>query len=157
MGSVAGHGALIAIEKDPTGAQGTFTTLGGLSSDIQEPGVTRPETEITPHNADIDYWLPGVRKREAVTFTVNFDYEDATHDHLTGLKAKANSGDTFGIRFRGPGWDTEGENDFIASGFITSMTITNPVMEGARTADVTMRLSGPMIDNGVTVGTLVSA
>lgn len=153
MPAEAGHGALLWIEKVGAGT-GVFSVIGGLIADIKEPGVTRPESDITPHNADIDVWLPGVRQRESVTFGVAYDYTDETHDEATGLKAYANSGATFGIRFTGPGWTSGSDNTFVASGFITAFSVNNPVKEGPRMADVTMRLSGPYIDNGVVVGTI---
>lgn len=149
--AIAGHGALIAIELDPTGSQGTFTTVAELNGDIQEPGYNRPETEVTPHQDTIDSWVTGRLGRDPVTFSVNFIHDNNTHDHLTGLENKIINNENFGIQFLGPG-GTAGTDEIIASGFVTNLTITNPVREGARTAEVTIRLSKQQITDTVSVG-----
>lgn len=152
--AVAGHGASIAIEKDPTGGPGVFTEVAELNGDIQEPGYNRPWTETTPHQDTIDSGVTGRLGRDAVTFSVNFVHDNDTHDHLTGLESKIINQERFGIRFRGPGGGAS-DDEIIASGEVISLSITNPVREGARTAEVTIRLSKEQLTDGVSVGTAV--
>lgn len=149
--AVAGHGAEIAIELDPAGSQGVFTVVAELSGDIQEPGYNRPETEVTTHGDTIDQWIVGRLGRDPVTFGVNFIHDDGSHDHLTGLEDKIITGELFGVRFRGPGGAVD-VDEIIASGFVQNLTITNPVREGARTAEVTIRLTKQQITDTVVVG-----
>lgn len=159
--AIAGHGALIAMELDPDGAPGVFTTIAELNGDITEPGYNRPETEVTPHQDDIDSWVTGRLGRDPVTFSVNYIFDDPTHSSLDtagvgGLQQKIISNKFFGIQFLGPSAGAgPGVDEIIASGFVTNFAATDPVREGARTAEVTMRLSKAQIQDGVQVGQAV--
>ena len=151
--AVAGHGALIAYEADPVVSPGVFTTIAELNGDITAPGLSRGETDVTPHQDNIDSYVLGILRREALTFSVNWIFDDPTHDHLTGITSFIRDNTTFGIRLRGPG-GTANTDEWIMSGQIQNVgPIVNPVREGARTADVTFRASGPMIIDGVAYGT----
>lgn len=150
--AVPGHGALVAIELSPSGSPGSFTTVSELNGDITWPGLTRPETEVTPHQDTIDSWVTGRLGREALTFGMNFIYGDGTHDALTGLQALMIANTRFGVRLRGPSGSSD-TDEIIASGQITSITHVDPVREGARTSQVTIRLSKQMKIDGVSVGT----
>lgn len=147
-----GHGATIAIELDPTGAQGTFTTVAELNGDINWPPLQRDWTETTPHQDDIDDGVTGVLTRGELSFSVNFIFDDETHDHLTGLQQKIVDDELFGVRMRGPGGSAN-TDEWIASGHVVGFTQTSPVRSGARTADVTIRLRKQMRIDGVAIGT----
>lgn len=149
--AIAGHGALIAMELDPAKAPGSFTTIAELNGDITEPGYNRPETEVTPHQDTIDSYVIGRLGRDPVTFTINYIFTDSTHDASTGLQAKIQDNEFFGVQFLGPG-GSPGVDEIIGSGFVTNFAITDPVREGARTAEVTIRLSKAQITDGVPVG-----
>lgn len=150
--AVAGHGALIAYEADPDGAPGVFTTIAELNGDIVAPSISRPVTVVTPHQDNIDYNVLGVMTREPLTFGVNWIFDDPTHDHLTGVTSMIRENTFFGLRLRGPG-GTENTDEWIMSGQISNVgPITNPVREGARTADITFVPSGPMKIDGVMYG-----
>jgi hypothetical protein len=151
--AVAGHGATIAMEKDGDPA-GTFTVIAELNGDINEPGMMRPWSEVTPHQDTIDSGVTGRLGREAITFTVNFVYDDATHDHLTGLRKRIIDNDLFGLRFRGPGGGAS-DHEIILSGHMTNIQATYPVREGAITASCEFRASKAQIIDGVVIGTAV--
>lgn len=145
----AGHGATIAMEQDPTGAPGVFTTIGELNGDITFPELSRPETDVTPHQDNIDSWVLGVPTRGPLSGSVNYIFDDPTHDHLTGMIKAFQDNEVRGFRIRGPGGSAD-TDEWIASGqFQTVGPITNPVRTGARTANFSIRLSGPMIIDGV--------
>ena len=149
--ATAGHGASIGMELDPTGSPGTFTAIAELNGDIQWPGLGRGEAEATGHDHNIDYWVSGSLRREPFTFSMNFVYNHGTHDHLTGLHDAVISNETRGFRLRGPG-GTDDTDEWICSGFVTNIQQTSPVREGVRTADVTIRMTGPQIIDGVEYG-----
>lgn len=151
--AVSGHGALIAIELDIL-TPGVFTTVAELNGDITWPGLNRPETETTPHQDTIDSWVTGRLGREALTFSINYIFDDETHDHLTGLQAKIIDNEFFGVRIRGP-QGTSDTDEIIASGFVTNISHMDPVREGARSAQVTIRLSKRQKIDGVFVGEAV--
>lgn len=150
--AVSGHGALIAMEKDGDPA-GTFTVIGELNGPIPWPEVQRESEEVTPHQDTIDtHVFSGRLMRGPITFSVNFIFDNATHDHLTGLQKRLYDGDTFGLRLRGPG--SAGPTDeWILSGQVTNFRHENPVRTGARTGEFTFQPSGKMSVDGVSIGT----
>jgi hypothetical protein len=107
----------------------------------------RNEFDITSHNRDIDSYVLGVLRREAVTFPIFFDNADATHNASTGLWSAiiANSFDGYKItQPDGAVW--------MFSGRVQAMAQTAPV-DGIQTANVTIRPSGAFHLNGVLIGT----
>jgi hypothetical protein len=139
------------MELDPAGAQGTFTVIAELNGDINEPGLNRPWTETTPHQDTIDSGVTGRLGREPLTFSINYIFDDSTHVALRD----AIIDNTFtGFRIRGPG-GTPNSDEIIASGFVTNLSVTNPVREGARSAEVTVQLSKAQKVDGTIVGTAV--
>src|SRR5688572_23942084 len=97
--AVAGHGATLAIELNPSGAPGVFTVIAELNGDLTGLGLERPETEVTPHQDTIDSWVTGVLRRQPWSFTVNYIYANTTHDALRDfILARTRTG----FRFRGP-------------------------------------------------------
>lgn len=152
--AVAGHGATIAIELDPVGSPGTFTVVAELNGDITWPELNRPETETTPHQDTIDDWVLGRLGRGPLSFSVNYIFDDSTHDASTGLYSKIISNELFGIRMRGPG-GTDDTDEWIASGHVQAITQVAPVREGVRSSDVTIRLRKAMKIDGTIFGTSV--
>lgn len=150
--AIAGHGATIAMELDPTGSPGTFTTIAELNGDLNFPDLMRAEEEVTPHQDDIDSWVLGVMSRGPFTGSVNYIYDDQTHDETDGLIAAIVAGETRGFRFRGPNGSAD-TDEWIASGEVQQFgPIVHPVRSGARTAEFTLRFSGAMKINGTTIG-----
>lgn len=150
-GVSSGHGTTIAIELDPVGAQGVFTTIAQLNGDIAW-GFNRPEEDVTGHESDIDTWVLGVFTRDPLSFGVNYIFDDPTHSASTigssiGLLGKLRTNDCFGFRLRGPE-GAAGQDEWIASGQVQAFNATSPVRVGARTAETTIRASGPMIFDG---------
>lgn len=145
-GVQSGHGATIAIELDPVVSQGAFTTIAQLNGDITI-GLNRPETDVTSHNDDIDTWSLGVLMRDPLSFGINFIFDEPTHDHLTGLIGKLRDNECMGVRFRGPA-GTVDTDEWLGSGQVQAFAQTNPVRTGARTAECTIRMSGPMFFDG---------
>lgn len=139
MAAISAHGTL--IEHSPGG--GGFVEIGELG-DFTLPGVMRNEFDATPHNRDIDSWVMGVLRRDPITFPVFFNA--GTNPEHVDLRDSiiANSFDGFRVTF--PDGDS-----WVGSGFVRQMQQTAPV-DGLFTANVTVRLSGPMLINGVLVG-----
>ena len=155
-GAIAGHGATIAMELDPTGSPNVFTVIADLNGDIVMPELTRPEEEVTPHDDTIDSWVSGNFSRGPLTFGVNYRFAHGTHDHLTGFIDAIILNETRGFRLRGPAGTTD-TDEWIMSGKVQNVgPITNPVRSGARQGSITVRLSGPMVIDGVTVGTVTA-
>ncbi len=147
--AVAGHGATIALEMDPVGSPGVFTPVGELNGDINWFSLSVPETNVTAHNDRIDFWIPGVLQREALSFTINYVFNDSVHEELIASVLEKT---VRGFQLRGPS-GSAGVDEWIASGFVQNLgPIVHPVREGARTAQVTIRLSGRMIKDGVEFG-----
>ena len=150
MARKAGHGALITMELDPAGSQGTFTTIGELFTDIVWPAVSHPETDVTPHQLNDDVFvLSPKRSREAVTFTVNYDDVDTTHDALTGAYNQFFALELRGFQIIGPDGSSPSTDIWVSSGFLQNISRVAPVGEGGYSADFTVRFSGPYLINGV--------
>jgi hypothetical protein len=142
-----GHGALFAMEVDPEGAPGTFTTISELIGDVNV-SLNRTTTEVTPHNATMDHYVASaVMRREPWDLSVNYVPGDSTH---AALIAHVHGNTLFGVRFRGPG--SSGPSDeWIASGYATSANQMNPVREGARTLEISFRPTGDMKIDGTLI------
>jgi hypothetical protein len=130
---IAAHGTLVARQDTPGGS---FDTIAELT-DIVAPPLTRPSSEITPHQDNIDSYVVGVRRRGEMTLVLNFLGTDPTHDEAAGLIQAWGDGslDGYQITFKdGCVW--------IFSGYVTNVAPATPVREGGQAANVTIRPSG---------------
>lgn len=145
---ISAHGTIIA--RATAAAPLVFTDIGELG-DLTPPSFSRNAIETTTHNDDIDQFVGGVLRRGEATFPVNFIASGAiggTHNHLTGLYQSIIDHETCGWRITFPDGDV-----WFFSGFVSNVGKRAPV-DGALTADVTIRPSGKMYIGGVLIGEL---
>jgi hypothetical protein len=133
-----------ALAATPT----VFTTIAELDTvSLPELGVT--DTDASVQNTTMDrYVVSTLMRRKPVTLSLNFLPYDASHDNVTGL-LKAQTGGTFdGYKFT----HTASSLIWVASGYVTNVKLKT-AKEGVLGADVTLRFSGQMTIQGLTVGT----
>ena len=136
----SGHGTLVAIELDPEGSQGTFTTIAE-QGDITLPQLSRNEFDATTQNEDIDSYVLGVLRRGQFTIPLNWIPDEDTHDHIQGVYDKLITAEYFGIRVTFP--QVTPNLIWIMSGQVQSLTPAAPV-DGKLSSDMNIRLSGLM-------------
>jgi hypothetical protein len=143
--AISGHGTILARAKAATPL--TFENIAEVG-DITAPGLTRNEFEGLTQDRNIDAYVLGVLRRDAMTLALNFLPDDGTHDHLTGLiKALITEPPPVeGYRMTFPGGLA-----WIMSGQVKGVQPTAPV-DGKLSATVTLRFSGLMSIGGVTIG-----
>lgn len=141
--AVSSHGTVIS--RQPAATPGVFTEIAEMG-DLQPPSLSRNTFDVTTQNDDIDAYVAGVLRRAEITFPINFRWDEATHNHLTGLyKAiKDNTLDGYKLTF------PDG-TEFIFSGFVTNIGMEAPV-DGAQRANITIRPSGLMKIDDVIFG-----
>jgi hypothetical protein len=144
---ISAHGTLIARQ---AGGVGAFVDIGEVM-DITPPEFSRNVIDTTTHNDDIDQSTLGVLRRGELKFGINFIASGAiggTHNHLTGLYQSIIDHAKEGWRITFPDGDV-----WIFSGGVSNISKKAPV-DGALTADVSIRPSGLMKIGGVIVGNL---
>lgn len=137
---ISAHGTIIEVEQT---AGGSFVEISELG-DLNMPGLSRNEFDITSHNRDIDTYVLGVLRREDVEFPMFFNAAITSQALLrTHLIANA----IVGFRLSAPDGDI-----WIFSGGVKEMTQENPV-DGVQMANVSIRPTGSFILNGTEYGT----
>jgi hypothetical protein len=144
VNALSGHGTKIDVQLTPGGAWKEVAEL----RDITPPGLSRNEFDATTQNEDIDSYVLGVLRREAVTISMNFIPSEETHDHLTGMQKLLIDNVMTGWRFRFP---DSPSTVWIASGQCSGFKPEAPV-DGLMSAECTLRFSGGMIIGGTKVG-----
>lgn len=144
---ISSHGTIIEIKPAQGVSLGQWVEIAELG-DIQMPGLTRNEFDITSHNRDIDTYVFGVARRDPVTFPMFFNKNIASQ---LLLREAQQNGDglvnmTNGFRITAPDGDI-----WVFSGGVKEIKQTAPV-DGVQTANVTIRATGPYVLNGVEYG-----
>lgn len=151
---IGSHGTIIEFKpavgsaaNGTTALVGTWVTVSELG-DIQMPGTTRNEFDITSHNIDIDTYVMGVQRRDPVTFPMFFNKNILAQVALREQQFNGSqlTNMTVGFRVTSPDGDV-----IVFSGGVKEFKRTNPV-DGVQTANVTIRASGAYSVNGVTYG-----
>lgn len=145
----SGHGALYAVEVDPVGAPGVYSTVPELNGDITT-GATRNAIEAPIHNSNSLRRFPSNMidfGEWAISF--NYVYGDPIH---AAMRTHWLTGTIFGARKRGPG-GLANSDEMLASGFISNWQESNPVgTDSLRTVEATFSISSSVIVDGVTYG-----
>lgn len=136
MTTLGSHGTLIK-KGDGGNPTETFTTIGEIK-DIKGPGFTRNLHDASTQTSDWAVVLPGMKRAESITFDINFDPSEPTHDHLSGLLADYlnNTKRNFQVVF-----PDGGSTKWQFAGYVTSMPPEAPV-DGVLTASVTIQIDG---------------
>lgn len=143
----AGHGALVAVTLDPTGAPGVFTTIPELFCQI-DWGWMHDTGDVTPHNKVIDkHIVSPVLKRDDRTLTLNFIHGDTVHAKLQEFSLPPLT--KIGMRFTAPG-ETQGSgvDEILESGYIKSFKVGHPLGANARKVDIVWRATGACLIDG---------
>ena len=138
----------ILVARAPNATPTVFTTIAELDT-VGLPELFSNEFDASTQNHGIDvYSVSSLLRRKPLPLTLNMLPYDGTQDHLTGLySAKINN--TFdGYKFT----HAASSLIWVASGYVTAISPKTP-MEGKLQIDVTLRLSGVMSIQGITVGT----
>jgi hypothetical protein len=143
MDAVPAHGTVIA--RAPAATPGVYTEIGALG-DLQPPSLSRNTFDVTTQNDDIDAFVAGVLRRKEVTFPISFRWDDPTHNHVSGLYQAiiANTLDGYKITF------PDG-TEWTFNAYVTNIDMQAPV-DGPQAANVTLRPSGLMAIDDVTIG-----
>jgi hypothetical protein len=136
MGTLGSHGTLIQIG-DGGNPTEVFATIGELK-DIEGLGIARETHDASVQTSDWMVSIPGLKRLENVTFGINFDPADPTHDHVSGLIKDADDGTkrNFRIIFPDPGTTT-----YQFAAYVVSVLPSAPV-DGVLTAEVTLLPTG---------------
>jgi len=143
---VAGHAAIHAIEVDPSGSQGVFTTVPEVTSSI-DWDTTREKTVITPHGAGVSSNIV------SQVITVNdisgeMTFKHANTVHAAMLNHYLNKVQ-FGWMMVGPDGTAPSTDTVICSGEFTTFKKMAPARNGEYKVGFVFTPSGPFKANGV--------
>jgi hypothetical protein len=121
------------------GGPEVFTTVAQVL-DISGPGFTTDTEETTNQSSPggFEEFIPTIKRSGEVTFDVNYDPSDATHDATTGLVAAYQNRTKKNWRLLIP---TTPAKRWDFSGYVTGFEQANPVA-GIQRASVTIKISG---------------
>jgi hypothetical protein len=139
---MSAQGTIIAVSPDPywpdaspSGSSLAFVNISELL-DLNPPEMTRKAIETTTHNESDDRIIVGIRRKGEVTFKINFNPNDTTHDETTGLQKKWKDGsrDIYKITYPDSSY-------LIFSGYVVGIKPSAPV-DDKLTADITIKPTG---------------
>lgn len=141
----SGHGSKIYMEADPVGAQGTFTLIAQVHSDVVREW-TRDKSVITPAESGVDTKVvANVINRPDLTFTLNYIPGDTVHRAIqTSMLGKV----TTGLLIVGTQGRYPLDDEMMGSGAFMGFKDTAPIENGERKAEVTYMWSGAFKFNG---------
>jgi len=137
-----------------------FTKIGQVK-DIDGPSMSRDTVDVTNHDSTGGYLesLGSMRDSGEISFPVEYDPGDATHDQDTGLLFLFDKDARTNFQLIFPVASLNGFWGYEFSGTVTGFKPGMPVL-GSITADVTIKVSGPITlvdDLQVPVGITPSA
>lgn len=118
---------------------GTYVTVGEVK-DIDFGGPVRETEEVTTHESPGRFRerVSTLRDGDTVTFTINWDPQDSTHDDTDGLLSHLNADDAKTYRVVFP---TTNNKTWEFDGFVNSFPPDAPV-EGVLETEVEIELTG---------------
>lgn len=144
------HGIIVA--RAPSATPTIFTEIAELDQ-VNLPELFRNEFDGSVQNRNIDSYAMGFLRRKSFQLSLNWLEKDASHDHLTGLYKAIIDNSFDGYKFYPTAAVDPQFSTFlwIASGNVQALAPKIPT-DGKAGLNVTIRLSGIMSLNGVTIG-----
>ena len=128
---------------DPTSG---FTTIKEVQ-DFDGPGLTAGDQEVTAHGQDeaVQQWIIGLKDYGEVSFDINWDPGDSTHDGTNGLladyKNRVNFRDYVIVPASDPG---DYSHCIFFQGYVKGFEPSQPVA-GVQTASITIKVTGTIV------------
>jgi len=139
MAVLFAQGTGIKLGTVPIASTPTYTVIDEIIS-IAGPTMSRDRIDVTAHDSagQVRKFINGLLDPGELTFSINYDPDNTTHDDVAGLLSVFDSGDirAYLITFTDP-TPTKWEFDAICNGF----EINAPV-DAQLTADITLSLTG---------------
>lgn len=138
----------LLVGRAPALTPTSFTTIAELDVvSLPEMGVNEDDASI--QNSTIDRYVTStLLRRKPTPLALNFDPNDATQDHITGLYKAMSTQTLDGYKFS----HAASSLIWVVSGNVTNIKPGTP-KEGKIALAVTLRFSGLMTINGITIGT----
>lgn len=133
-----GYGVILAYE------DGASYRRVGYVKDVNGPGMKRDVVDVTNHDSPNGFkeFLAGLADPGEVTFTINFDPTNASHNQTTGLMALLSEVTTRNWQLIMPIDASSGKKwGYTFAALVTGFEPKGPVEE-AITADVTLKVAG---------------
>ena len=133
-----------------------FTSLGRVK-DIKGPNITRETIDVTNHASPSGYaeFLASLADGGEVSFTVEYDQNDPTHDQTTGLLYLVGLTTTRNWRLISPVESTTpGEYNGLGFAALVTGFAPNFPVKGSITADVTLKVAGAVSEDHWPITTL---
>ncbi len=138
----------IIVARALAAAPTVFTNIADLDT-VELPEIEVKESDASVQNHTIDqYVFSTLIRRKPVKLALNFLPYDGSQDNITGLYKAMTGGTIDGYKFT----HSASSLIWVASGAVTNLKPKTP-MEGKLGLDVTLRFTGQMTIQGVTVGT----
>lgn len=148
-------GTILAFGNNETPSE-EFTAVGRVK-DVKGPSISRETIDVTNHQSPEGYaqFLASLADGGEVTFTIEYDQNDPTHDGMTGLLALAKETTTRNWRLISPVESaTPGEYNGLAfAALVTGFSPSYPV-KGSITADITLKVAGEVTEGHWPITTL---
>lgn len=138
----------ILVARAQASAPTVFNTIAELDV-VSLPEIGVNDADASVQNSTIDKWVVStLLRRKPTPLALNFLPNDGSQNNITGLYQAMTLGTFDGYKFShaatGLVW--------VASGYVTNIKPKTP-KEGVLGLDVTLRFSGQMTIQGLTVGT----
>lgn len=151
----AAFGTILAFGNAETPSE-EFTKVAQVK-DIAGPSMSRDTIDVTNHQSPAGYaeFLASIADGGEITFTIEYDPEDASHDQTTGLlylmgiTTRRNWRLIFPIVAINPGEYV----GYSFSGLVTGFSPNAPV-KGSLTADVTIKVAGAITQGAYAIAGL---
>ncbi len=133
----AGYGTLLQMGDGATPTE-VFTTIAGVK-DISGPSTSRDLEDVTSHSSEDGYeeHVPTIKRSGEVSFDLNWNPDDPTHDDVTGLGARTQDDEPSNFRLVYPRLAKR----WAFAGYVTGFETSAPV-GGIIGASVSIKITG---------------
>lgn len=149
MAEYTAFGTILAYGNSETPSE-EFTKVAQVK-DISGPSMSRETIDVTNHQSPSGYaqFLASIADGGEITFTVEYDPQDGSHDQTTGLLKLMGETVTRNWKLIFPVEVTTGQYaGYTFKGIVTGFSPAAPV-KGSLTADITIKVAGAVTQSNV--------
>ena len=141
MAEYAAFGTILAFGNNETPSE-EYTKLAQVK-DISGPSITRDTIDVTNHGSPSGYseFLASLKDGGEVTFDIEYDPADPTHDDTTGVMALIDENTPRNWRLIFPVAAVSGYHGLQFKALVTGFQPAAPV-KGSLTSSITLKVAG---------------